>query len=54
MKRILLSVAMFGFLGLVSGCGDETKVESKEKVSTPGGSVEKTTTEKTTKTGDQK
>jgi hypothetical protein len=55
MKRLLLSAIMLGVSGLVIGCdGETTKVESKTKVETPTGSVEKTVTEKEKKTGDQK
>jgi hypothetical protein len=55
MKRILASVLVLSVLsiGLV-GCGDKTKVQKKETVSTPGGSTEKTTTQETKTTGDQK
>jgi hypothetical protein len=55
MKRILgfalvLSVVSVGLVG----CGEKTKVQKKESVSTPSGSTEKTTTTETKKTGDQK
>ena len=55
MKRILASVLVLSVMsvGLV-GCGDKTKVQSKESVKTPTGSTEKTTTTETKKTGDQK
>ena len=55
MKRILASVLVLSVLsiGLV-GCGDKTKVQKKESVSTPSGSQEKTTTTETKTTGDQK
>jgi hypothetical protein len=50
MKRLLSIALMFGVasgfgFGL-AGCGDESKVEQKETVSTPGGT---TTTTKETK-----
>jgi hypothetical protein len=55
MKRFLLSAVMLGVAGLFIGCGDETtKVESKDKVSTPGGTVEVKKTEEVKKTGDEK
>lgn len=56
MKRTLILAAVLGIFAPVAlvGCGEETKTEKTEKVSTPGGSDTKTVTEKETKTGDQK
>ena len=53
MKRILASVLVLSVLsiGLV-GCGDKTKVQKKETVSTPGGTTTKTDESTTKKTGD--
>jgi hypothetical protein len=56
MKRLLttgLVLGLFAFpvVGLV-GCGEETKHESKETVSTPGGTTTTTTTEKVKSTGE--
>jgi hypothetical protein len=56
MKRTLilsLGLALFAPLALV-GCGEETKKETKETTSTPGGSETKTKTETDKKTGDAK
>jgi hypothetical protein len=55
MKRILASVFVLSVLSVgIIGCSDKTKVQKKETVSTPGGSAEKTTTQETKTTGDQK
>jgi hypothetical protein len=54
MKRFLLSALMLCVTGIFVGCDEKTKVESKEKVSTPGGSVEKKTTTTETRTGNEK
>lgn len=56
MKRTWILALALGFLAPIGfvGCAEETKVESKEKVSTPTGSETKTTTTETEKTGDQK
>jgi hypothetical protein len=56
MKRVLSSALILGTflfpaLGLV-GCGDESKVEKKETVSTPGGTTTTTTENKVKSTGD--
>ena len=45
-----LALAVFAPVGLI-GCGDTSKVEKTEKVSTPEGSVTKTDTSKVTTTG---
>jgi hypothetical protein len=50
MKRVLLSALMLGVTGLFTGCGEESKVETK--TTTPTGTDTKTTSEK--KTGDMK
>jgi hypothetical protein len=54
MKRFLLSAVMLGVSGLVIGCDDTTKTETKTTVQTPTGSETKTITEKDKKTGDAK
>jgi uncharacterized lipoprotein YehR (DUF1307 family) len=55
MKRILASVFVLSILSVgIVGCGDKTKVDKKETVSTPGGSTVKTTTTETKTTGDPK
>ncbi len=54
MKRILLSGVMVGVAGLFTGCGEESKTETKQTTQTPGGSETKTITEKDKKTGDMK
>jgi hypothetical protein len=54
MKRALASALILGAVsgfGLV-GCGEETKVQEKETVSTPGGKTETTTETKVKSTGD--
>jgi hypothetical protein len=53
MKRVLASALVFGVaacFGLV-GCSDESKVESKETVTTPQGSTTTTTTQKVESSG---
>jgi len=52
MKRTLASALILGVcsLGLV-GCGEESKTEKKETVSTPEGSTTTTKTEKETTSG---
>lgn len=56
MKRLISSALVFGLLsfttvGLV-GCGEESKVETKETIKTPGGTTEKTETEKIKQSGE--
>lgn len=50
---LIASLLSFSAVGLV-GCGEESKVEEKTKVTTPNGTDTKTTTVKDEKTGDQK
>jgi len=54
MKRFLASALILGLVSGTSlvGCGDTSKVETTEKVSTPTGTAEKTVTEKVKTTGD--
>jgi hypothetical protein len=56
MKRVLTSTLVLGLMafpvvGLV-GCGEETKHEVKETVSTPGGTTTSETTTKVKSTGE--
>ena len=54
MKRLIASALVLGAVsgfGLV-GCGEETKVESKETVVTPTGTKTETVTDKVKTTGD--
>jgi hypothetical protein len=53
MKRLLASALILGLFSMVSfvGCGEETKVENKEKVSTPTGSTTTTETKKIESSG---
>ena len=53
MKRFLILAAFAAVLGL-AGCSQEEKVETKEKVVTPGGTTTHTVTDKVDKTGDHK
>jgi len=56
MKRTLilsLGLALFAPLALV-GCGEETKTEKKDTISTPTGKEVKTETTTDTKSGDKK
>lgn len=54
MKRFLVSAMMLGVFGLVTGCSEETKVEDKKTVETPGGKEVQKTTVETSKSGDAK
>jgi hypothetical protein len=53
MKRVLALALVFGVAACfgLTGCGEETKTESKDTVSTPGGTTTTTTTEKVNTTG---
>jgi hypothetical protein len=53
MKRLLASALILGLFSMVSfvGCGEESKVETKEKVTTPTGSTTTTETKKLESSG---
>jgi hypothetical protein len=54
MKRFIACLVIGGFsLGMLGGCGEETKVKTKETVKTPTGSETKTTEKKVETTGDK-
>ena len=54
MKSFILSSLMLAVCAMVSGCGEEKKVETSKTVSTPGGSSKETVIEKKVDKGDMK